>query len=141
VSGTNTAGTIKVGVYGTQGTAAATNVPGSRFAALSWIDSGGNLWLFGGQGYDSTGTVNADLNDLWKFSPTTKEWTWVSGSSTVPAGTDGPAGVYGTLGIASATNVPGGRDSAVGWIDSSNNLWLFGGQSSGIFNDLWRYQP
>jgi hypothetical protein len=36
------------GVYGTQGTAAASNVPGARYSASSWIDSSGNLWLFGG---------------------------------------------------------------------------------------------
>ncbi len=37
----------------------------------SWIDSSGNLWLFGGYGYDSTGTVGK-LNDLWQYSPTTE---------------------------------------------------------------------
>jgi hypothetical protein len=135
VSGSNTPGVI-VGVYGTQGVAAANNVPGSRCVAASWIDSSGNLWLFGGQGYGSNGTVNGDLNDLWEYSPATKEWTWMDGSNT---GTQqGPSGVYGTLGVPAATNVPGGRDSAVSWTDSNGNFWLFGGDS---FNDLWRYQP
>jgi hypothetical protein len=139
VSGSSTHGVI-AGVYGTQGVAAGTNVPGSRCEAVSWTDSSGNLWLFGGQGYDSTGQVNGDLNDLWKFSPTSKEWTWIGGSSTLGS-QEGQPGVYGTLGVPAATNMPGGRDSAVGWTDSSGNFWLFGGESAESFNDLWHYQP
>ena len=37
------------------------------------------------------------------------------------------AGTYGVIGQASSTNIPGGREFAVSWIDSSNDLWLFGG--------------
>jgi hypothetical protein len=37
-------------------------------------------------------------------------------------------GVYGTQGVASASNVPGARESAVGWYNpTSQELWLFGG--------------
>jgi hypothetical protein len=32
----------------------------------SWIDSSGNLWLFGGYGYDSTGALGY-LNDMWHW--------------------------------------------------------------------------
>lgn len=35
---------------------------------MSWIDRAGNLWLFGGYGYPSTGASNY-LNDLWKYEP------------------------------------------------------------------------
>jgi hypothetical protein len=117
------------GVYGKQGTASASNVPGVRTAAVSWIDSSGNFWLFGGDGADSTANIGF-LNDLWEFNPTSKEWTWVSGSDTYEA-----SGVYGTQGVASASNVPGARDSSTSWIDSDGNLWLFGGtgyDSTGI---------
>ena len=31
------------------------NVPGARDSSATWIDSSGNLWLFGGNGYDSYG--------------------------------------------------------------------------------------
>ena len=41
------------GVYGTLGTPAAGNVPGGRYFASSWTDSSGNVWLFGGSGYDA----------------------------------------------------------------------------------------
>jgi hypothetical protein len=39
----------------------------------------------------------------------------------------GESGVYGAMGLAAASNFPGGRRAAVSWIDSFNNLWLFGG--------------
>ena len=129
------------GVYGTQGQAAPTNVPGGREGAVSWIDAAGNLWLFGGYGIDPTG-ANGYLNDLWKYTPATGEWTWEGGSSTVNA-----PGVYGTLGQAAPSNVPGARVSAVSWIDAAGNLWLFGGigndstGAGGDLNDLWKYTP
>jgi N-acetylneuraminic acid mutarotase len=129
------------GVYGTLGTAAAANVPGARQAASSWTDSSGNLWLFGGVGYDSTGAVG-NLNDLWRYTPSSAQWTWVSGGIA-----DNASGVYGTPGTASPSNVPGGRNSISSWIDSSGNLWLFGGYGYdstgdlGYLNDLWQYNP
>ena len=98
VSGGN--GNNASGVYGTQGTPAAGNVPGARQAASSWIDSSGNLWLYGGIGYDAAGTIG-NLNDLWRFSPGSGQWTWVSGGSG-----DNASGVYGTQGTAAAGNVP-----------------------------------
>jgi N-acetylneuraminic acid mutarotase len=131
MSGSDTAGAN--GVYGTLGTAAAGNVPGARSMAVSWTDSAGNLWLFGGYGNGPSQAVG-DLNDLWQYSPITKMWTWMSGSAAV-----GAAGVFGTKGTAAAGNVPGARDSAVSWTDTAGNLWLFSG--FGLLNDLWRYNP
>jgi len=118
------------GVYGMQGVAAAGNAPGARALAASWIDSGGNLWLFGGQGYDSTG-ASGSLNDLWKFNISQGKWTWVSGANTAwAAGTPPPA------------NAPGARSGASGWIDAAGNLWLFGGNGTqGLTNDLWQFVP
>lgn len=130
------------GIYGTAGTAAAGNVPGARVSAAAWVDASGNLWLLGGSGYDSAGTFG-ELNDLWEYSPSSGEATWVNGSNTANA-----AGVYGTQGVAAATNMLGARDSMAKWVDASGNVWLFGGEgynSSGAdpnapeWNDLWKY--
>ncbi len=120
------------GVYGTEGVAASGNIPSARNSAVGWIDVAGNFWLFGG-----TGSI--DFNDLWKYSG--GQWTWMSGSNL-----SGQTGIYGTLGVAAVSNVPGCRDGAVGWTDESGNLWLFGGEETfcvgnGKFNDLWEYQP
>ena len=123
------------GVYGTLKTAAAGNEPGGRSNALTWTDKVGNLWLFGGQGYDSQGTFDV-LNDLWMYSPSTKQWTWEGGSNTVRA-----AGVYGSGGM------PGARETAVAWTDAAGHFWLFGGLgfdtngNEGFLNDLWMYDP
>ena len=48
-------GVDAAGIYGTKGTAAATNQPGARYFAGAWADHSGNFWLFGGMGYSSTG--------------------------------------------------------------------------------------
>lgn len=132
VSGSNTFNAI--GVYGTQGVGAATNVPGARHSAATWIDSAGNLWMFGGRGYDSNGTT-AYFNDLWKYNQASQQWVWLSGSSV-----GGASGVYGTQGIAAPGNVPSARYGSTSWADSVGNLWLFGGESNtGPINDLWKY--
>lgn len=135
------------GVYGTLGSPAAGNVPGSRFTATSWTDSSDHLWLFGGMGFDANGT-DGYLNDLWMFNPSTSEWTWMGGSSTVPCQHCAQPGVYGTLGTFAARNAPGGRSSASGWTDGSGNFWLFGGYfeeaqdgSNVSLNDLWEFNP
>ncbi|MGA7754400.1 MAG: kelch repeat-containing protein [Candidatus Sulfotelmatobacter sp.] len=126
------------GVYGALGTPSPKNVPGARANSVAWVDPAGDFWLFGGFGFDSTSTTYGDLNDLWRFSD--GEWTWMSGSSTADQ-----LGHYGTKGTGANGNVPGARDSSVGWIDAAGNLWLFGGgdylsvADGGKFNDLWKY--
>lgn len=125
------------GIYGTQGAASASNWPRARGDALTWIDAEGTFWLFGGFGFDSTGT-RGYLNDLWNYSG--GEWTWVSGSQVV-----NQSGSYGTLGSASANNVPGGRYYSSAWLGKDGSFWLYGGAGFdstgqvGYMSDLWKY--
>jgi Kelch motif/Galactose oxidase, central domain len=120
------------GSYGTQGAPAPSNVPGARGYPMSWTDSAGNFWLFGGT--DAAGA----FNDLWRYSPTTGQWAWMSGSTVTGAG-----GVYGTQDTRAPGNTPGARYSPMSWADEAGNLWLFGGTVYGgsFLNDLWEYSP
>ncbi|MBK7666877.1 MAG: T9SS type A sorting domain-containing protein [Sphingobacteriaceae bacterium] len=127
------------GTYGTIGVSSISNFPGSRTNSAKWIDSSGNLWLFGGDGFPAT-TSTGLLNDLWRYNPTTNQWTWMKGNNNLNS-----AGSYGTKGVAASGNYPGSRQGAITWTDASGNLWLFGGvghgatTGSGMLNDLWRY--
>jgi N-acetylneuraminic acid mutarotase len=130
----------QAGVYGMQGVADAINRPGARYGSRTWTDGGGNLWLFGGYGLDSSSTTGS-LNDLWKYNPLTNEWTWIKGDNKV----DQP-GIYGERGVAGVDNMPGARYVSVSWTDATGNLWLFGGSgfngnTQGDLNDLWKYNP
>jgi len=131
-------GTNKAASYGTKGTAASSNKPGPRVDGVTWTDSNGDLWLFGGHGKASSGS--GYLSDLWKYDISTDEWTWISGPSTKDN-----SGTYGTKGTASSSYIPGGRRGLVGWIDSNDDLWLFGGYGLdyngdiGYLSDLWKY--
>ena len=136
ISGDSTIHTY--GIYGTKGVSAAANKPGARYAAISWIEASGNLWLFGGGGYAAS-TTNR-LNDLWEYNIYTEQWAWVSGDNEADN-----YGSYGIKGIASTSSKPGARGPAGNWIDASGNLWLFGGSgnaasgSDGLLNDLWKF--
>jgi hypothetical protein len=152
VSGTTTASNT-AGSYGTISVPAATNSPGARVSAQSWVDkTTGNLWMFGGNGYDSAGSYGA-LNDLWMYDTTAKMWKWVAGSTT-----QGASSVYGTpqhsTPASGTVNAPGGRVGTLGWVDpTTGNFWLFGGSGSdststtsandggGALNELWVYNP
>jgi hypothetical protein len=130
------------GNYGIQNVASPNNRPGGRgYGIMTWVDTSGNLWLFGGEGWDTYGNLGI-MNDLWKYDISINEWTWIKGSDSVFQ-----IGVYGTMGVENPLNTPGARyyNNAT-WVDSSNNLWLFGGIGYGNNNnthaylsDLWKY--
>jgi hypothetical protein len=171
VSGGNTNKANQNGIYGAQGTAASTNMPGGRQEAAGWADANGNLWLFGGEGEDSVGTANGILNDLWVYNIANNQWTWVVGSNkanqtgaypsqpvtgavstTTAAGTCGLAIGDVPLSCPAVTlteALPGSRWGASGWTDADGNFWLYGGwgldstgtNGNGALNDLWVYTP
>jgi hypothetical protein len=134
-----------LGSYGTRGTASNSSWPGARVASVVWMEKTGRVWLFGGLGYDApaaaggTASLGA-LNDLWTFSPSSGQWTWVGGAATVNT-----SGQYGMQGAGASGNIPGARSAAAGWQDATGHLWLFGGSgldsggNSGDLNDLWKF--
>ena len=129
-----------LGIYGTQGTPSGLTVPGAREGASGWTDAQGNLWLLGGFGY-ATDATTGYLNDLWRYNPGSNQWTWIKGAATVNS-----SGSYGSRGVASASNTPGGRSFSKAWTDATGAMFLYAGfgrsgRSNGYFNDLWRYNP
>lgn len=126
----------KAGVYGTQLVPSANNFPGARYEAENFTDNQYNFWLFGGLGYISATSARGYYNDLWKYNPSTNEWTWMKGPQTL-----GAAAVYGTKGVPSSTNNPPGKMAGCSWSQVLGCFWLFGGRSTGsaVSNDLWRY--
>ena len=125
--------TYELPTYGVQGVPNIANTPGSRYNATpTWVDTTGNLWLFGS---------NYFQNDLWKYDIGTNEWTWMNGSDLPNA-----LGVHGVQGVPGPMNVPGARmESSTAWTDAQNNLWMFGGNgyddngNVGNLNDLMKY--
>jgi N-acetylneuraminic acid mutarotase len=142
------------GVYGTLGVPAPENIPGSRAGAATWADSDGDLWLFGGGGYDEQ-DAGGPLNDMWKYDLSIHEWTWMAGKSKlttcVMANINTPCGwtgAYGKLGVPDAKNIPGGRSGGVTWKDREGNIWIFSGGGAGIIpgqfgslSDIWMFNP
>src|SRR5205809_173328 len=66
--------------YGTQGVADMNNNPGARYMAISWVDSSGDFWMFGGYGNAGLYGVG-NMNDLWRYNISTNTWTWMNGSA------------------------------------------------------------
>jgi len=120
-------------VFGIQGVPDPLNKPGGIYEGCEWIDNAGNFWMYGGLDYNF-GTQA----DLWKYDPIANEWTWVNG----PGGLGGNP-VYGTKGVAAATNQPGERGYGMpSWVDNSGNFWMYGGYSNlnaVYLADFWKY--
>jgi len=132
MNGTNT-GTVTP-VFGTMGVSSSSVHPGERWTQ-GVADASGNLYVFGGKVYTSTGTRGR--NDLWKYTISNNQWTWIGGSQSTNS-----APSYGTQGVFSSTNLPYGRYGHVLWLDNNNKVWVFGGEYqtlTGIYwlNDTW----
>jgi N-acetylneuraminic acid mutarotase len=109
------------GVYATQYTVDSRNYPGARDLAVSWTDPKGNLWLFGGQGIDSAGTLGY-MNDLWEyqfdnlanqtitFPQPASPVTW--GVKTITVSATASSGLPVTFTVVSGPAKAGGTDGA-----------------------------
>jgi hypothetical protein len=125
-----------------------TNTPGARFGAAGWTDLSGNLWLFGGQGYELSGNPapsnqSAPMNDLWvcvMLGGDYCEWMLVGAYSAVGAAIYANAQNEGQTGTETSVLMPYSRLGAAAWTDKSGNLWLFGGSAiPGFLNDMWEF--
>ncbi len=117
------------GVSGELGVPSVNNIPAGRLQAVSFAQNN-YLWLFGGY-------TNYYINDLWRYSLSTGEWTWMGGS-TFP----GDTGFYIEQGPSAFPNYPSNKEAATGCVSDNGKFWLFGGTGSvgGVMNDLWKLE-
>eukprot|EP01116_Phalansterium_solitarium_P010525 TRINITY_DN2539_c0_g1_i3.p2 TRINITY_DN2539_c0_g1~~TRINITY_DN2539_c0_g1_i3.p2 ORF type:complete len:277 (+),score=63.87 TRINITY_DN2539_c0_g1_i3:86-916(+) len=80
VGGTNAASFP--GVYGTQRTPSANNIPKGRSKGMTWTDGAGDLWLYGGL-IQYQHNTDQYLGDMWRMSAASRVWTWMNGANTV----------------------------------------------------------
>lgn len=133
----------RAGTYGKLGVALQSNMPGCRRRAAGWVDRHDNLWMFGGDGVDSSQESvsvfhhSKLLSDIWYFDTVTLMWTWKGGDKTGDV-----RGEFGTKGERSKDTHPGPRSEAVVW-GAFIKFYLFGGighdgdGKDGYLNDIW----
>lgn len=116
---------------------------GERSSSATWIDSDGNLWLYGGSASDSVLNSYKARTDLWMFDIETERWLWIDGEKDSSPELTYPEN-YGEPGH------PGKRTEAKIWRDVNGDIWLFGGLRwyTDVINatlnfysgsDLWRF--
>ena len=139
MSGSSTGGSsAQSGVYGTLGTPSVGNMPGGRDGAVGWTDKNGNLWLFGGYGYDANGNFRVSERPLGVQSFYDR------------MDLDGRKQLIGLRGfvLCHVGNVRhfgyacrrkyARRTQAATWTDSGGNFWLLGGFVDPVNGDNWR---
>jgi len=129
-SATFVSGNLTTNVYGVY---SGSVYPGSRRNANQFYDASGNYWMMAGYGCGSSSI--GELNDMWKFTISTNQWSFIGGASN-------PGGSATYNGETLASNQwPTGRDGAAGWYDSTDDLFLLFGGNSGSYmgNDMWAW--
>jgi hypothetical protein len=124
--------------YGKKGTSSRAALPPAEHAGYIFRQPLNQaLWFFGGE---NGSEVSGMRGDLWAYNLTNNEWTWRSGANHF----NGSAH-YGSVGVASAANVPAARYAGQGWV-VGDRLWMFGGYgldakgNAGYLTDTWTYR-
>jgi len=120
--------------YGAKGIENPLNNPGDRTCYSHWKDNN-SFWIFGGYNFN----LNACFSDMWKYSLSTNNWTWMSGSN-LP----NQLGYYNQYCENDPLQFPKARtENKACWIDTSGTFWMMGGRinNDSALNDLWRYYP
>ena len=137
----------RAGSYGELGVASKSNAPGCRRRAAGWVDVRSNLWMFGGDGVDSSQesvTVfqhSKLLSDIWYFNRYTHLWVWKGGDKVGDL-----KGQFGDKGERSRNYHPGGRSEPVAW-GAFSKFYLLGGighdkdGKDGYLDDIWELDP
>lgn len=97
-----------------------------------WVDDCDRVYMFGGLDLCNMG---ASLNDIWRYDPTTNNYTYIRGGT--------GAQVSGTQGVFDPNNTPPSVGGSQAW-QNSKGFYLFGGQdsfSAALSDDVWLYSP
>jgi len=126
-----------ISTKGTQGLAATANTPGGRIQSLVWQNAAGDVYLYGGLGISSSGSLGR-MNDFWKWDG--NDWTWMAGTDAL----NDQGALSASPNSPDAGNYPGARSATCNWGDD-NGFYMYGGQgiSSGGFgylDQLWYYE-
>lgn len=74
-----------VGKYGKMGIVFKKNYLGCREGVFFWVDQQGDLWMFGGLGFDNffiiIFVVLGFLFDFWMYNVLSNQWVWIGGLS------------------------------------------------------------
>jgi hypothetical protein len=110
------------------------DMPRSRWGAQSWLGADGNLYFQGGS------FALFILNDLWRYTRHTRQWTLLYGSNTVNS-TLNP--VWGTRRVGNSSTNPGSRFVGCAIVDAQGIAWVIGGASnptgSNQLGDVWSW--
>jgi hypothetical protein len=115
-------------VIGTLGVESPTNTPGGyrMYEGSVWKTNDDYIYLRG------------NLLYLWRYNMNTNSWTIINNNSNTN---------YGVQNIENITNTPPITQKAITWVDTNNNLWMFGGCYDYIgntgpkmnYNTLWKF--
>jgi hypothetical protein len=125
------------GKFGKKGSQSPEVAPAARADALAWYDEKSDkLWIYGGNGIDSTGNDSGGLSDLWSYDIGKSTWQWAGGSTALFSDH-----------LQSNQTYPGYRWAAATWKDQEGNFLLYGGQNKTSSNEIdinptiWKFSP
>jgi hypothetical protein len=135
--------------YGALNQGTEQTTPGSRYSSATATDATNRLlFLYGGLS-NGTAATNTGVarpacrGDLWQYSTSGTNWSWISGNSSLLL-----PSWHGTRNVESPSTAVGCRMDAVLFYDLSGSnrfLYLFGGYvyssngNVGVSNAFWRY--
>ena len=113
--------------YGSQGVESTGSTPSGRFnSAFHFNQTTRMLHVFGGYGYQlNSYAYRYTLGDVWRFSVTTRRWTFIGNFKTTNT-----IGTIGALGVESAGNRLGSFKGA-SMVELGGRLYTFGGDGYG----------
>lgn len=111
--------------------------PEGRKGASTWVDKNGDLWMFGGRGFDNV----SNYDQMWHFSAKKNNWILMGGTDKT-----NQKNKVSNKKENSTGSLPGARYGSAFWSDKDGNFWMFGGSvysnekaKDSYLADLWQF--